>query len=1017
MKSDAIKKGRSARQSVARRERSPKTTKTTNTRRTPPIPTGSSSIQPEDASLTRMLETLKPHDHLCLIYESQEEWRAAAVPFLSIGLKHGEKCIYVVDTSTADEIHKYLAEEGIDVAAAEKSGQLSILHETEAYTRKGSFDPDKMIALLVSETEKAVAEGYPALRVTGEMTWVLHGHPGSERLLEYEAKLNRDLFPKYPCLAICQYDRWKFDPEVIKGVIMTHPLLVRGNNIYRNLYYVPPEEFLNRKRAEAEVQHWLNNIERERQIQETLRRSELEKTTILATMPELVVYQDLEHRVVWANKAAGESVGLAPEDLVGRYCYEVWQQRSLPCVNCPLVPARETGKPQENEASSPDGRFWLVRGYPVTDHDGVVRGVIEVTHDITERKKAEEILRRNEERFRLLYEGAPLAYQSLDAGGCFIDVNQAWLNTMGYSREEVIGKRFSDFLAPHELEAYKKRFPEFKAGGEVQVDVEVVRKNCSHAIMAIIGKIGYDAHGHFKQTHCILIDITERKQTEERILVANERLEYLMSSSSVVIYSAEAHGNYAGTFISGNVAQLTGYESREFTEDPKFWYNRIHPDDREPVATEIPKIFEKDLHSYEYRFRCKDGDYIWLRDEMKLIRDEKGNPVEIIGVWSDITERKKAERELQEEHRKLQEAQALGRIGNWEYDVDSQTVTWSDETYVLYEHDPAFGPPSIEEEAKYYSADQARALRDYAARSIENGEEFKYDLDAILPSGKRTAFAASMRPIKNESGRVIRLFGTVQDITERKRAEEELNNAMEELRRSNAELERFAYVASHDLQEPLRMVSSYMQLLERRYKDKLDADANDFIDFALGGAERMHELLNNLLVYSRVGTKTKPFKRTDMEAVLQATLDNLQVAIKESKAKVSHDPLPTVMADEGQMVQVLQNLIGNAVKFRGEKQPLIHVSAEQRDSEWVFSVKDNGIGIEPQYFDRIFLIFQRLHREEYPGTGAGLAIAKKIIERHGGRMWIESQPGKGSTFYFSIKATGGRQQAVGKSNL
>jgi light-regulated signal transduction histidine kinase (bacteriophytochrome) len=209
------------------------------------------------------------------------------------------------------------------------------------------------------------------------------------------------------------------------------------------------------------------------------------------------------------------------------------------------------------------------------------------------------------------------------------------------------------------------------------------------------------------------------------------------------------------------------------------------------------------------------------------------------------------------------------------------------------------------------------------------------------------------------------------------------------------------------------MVSSYTQLLERRYKDKLDADAKDFINYAVGGVERMQQLLNDLLVYSRVGTQAKPFKRTDMEAVLEAALANLQVAIKEGKARVSHDPLPKVMADEGQLVQVFQNLIGNAIKFRGEKSPRIHVSAEQRDSEWVFSVKDNGIGIEPKHFDRIFLIFQRLHREEYPGTGTGLAIAQKIVEHHGGRMWVESQPGKGSTFYFSVKATGKRQKATG----
>jgi hypothetical protein len=169
-----------------------------------------------------MLQTLKPHDHLCLIYESPEEWRTAVAPFIAIGLKHGEKCCYFADAHTAEQLHGYLQAEGVDVASTEASGQLVILCESEAYTKEGSFDPDLMISLLITETEKAIAEGYPALRLTGEMTWVLHGLPGSERLLEYEAKLNRDFYPKYPALGICQYDRWKFDHEIIKGVIMTH---------------------------------------------------------------------------------------------------------------------------------------------------------------------------------------------------------------------------------------------------------------------------------------------------------------------------------------------------------------------------------------------------------------------------------------------------------------------------------------------------------------------------------------------------------------------------------------------------------------------------------------------------------------------------------------------------------------------------------------------------------------------------------------------------------------------------
>jgi signal transduction histidine kinase len=249
-----------------------------------------------------------------------------------------------------------------------------------------------------------------------------------------------------------------------------------------------------------------------------------------------------------------------------------------------------------------------------------------------------------------------------------------------------------------------------------------------------------------------------------------------------------------------------------------------------------------------------------------------------------------------------------------------------------------------------------------------------------------------------------------KEIAERKQAQAalaqqaaELERSNAELGRSNAELAQFAYVASHDLQEPLRMVGSYTQLLARRYKGKLDSDADEFINFAVDGVVRMKTLINDLLDYSRVGTRGKELKPTDVQEVLQTTLSNLQRSIEESGATVHHTQVPTVMADAGQLGQLFQNLIGNAVKFRGEAPPTVSITAEQQEQEWYFSVRDNGIGIHPDYVARIFEIFQRLHsRSEYPGTGIGLAICKKIVERHGGRIWVESEEGKGSAFCFTI---------------
>jgi len=257
--------------------------------------------------------------------------------------------------------------------------------------------------------------------------------------------------------------------------------------------------------------------------------------------------------------------------------------------------------------------------------------------------------------------------------------------------------------------------------------------------------------------------------------------------------------------------------------------------------------------------------------------------------------------------------------------------------------------------------------------------------------------------LRNGAGNITGTISSGEDITDRKRAEEERERWASELARSNAELEQFAYVASHDLQEPLRMISGFTQLLARRYKDRLDENAYEFIDYIVDGATRMQRMIEDLLAYSRVGTRGNPFELISCKDIFDQVIANLKMAIGENNAQVTHDPLPAIMADSTQMTQLFQNLISNAIKFRGEEPPRVHISVKRAGNEWVFSVRDNGIGIAPEFFDRLFQIFQRLHTgKEYPGTGIGLAICKKIVERHGGRIWVESEVGRGSTFYFTI---------------
>jgi len=294
---------------------------------------------------------------------------------------------------------------------------------------------------------------------------------------------------------------------------------------------------------------------------------------------------------------------------------------------------------------------------------------------------------------------------------------------------------------------------------------------------------------------------------------------------------------------------------------------------------------------------------------------------------------------------------------------------------------------------------------------IKEGERVEhYETKRRRKDGSIIDISLTVSPIKDENDRIVGASAIGRDVTQAKRDEEALQGALQDLRhltdelaRSNSELQRFAYVTSHDLEEPARTVASFCELLEHRYRGELDEKAREWIGYAVAGAQRMRAMVAGLLEYSRLESHTKPFAPVDCAGLVAEALANLHFSIDESLAEVTFDSLPVVTADASRLVQLFQNLIGNAIKYSGRTTPRVHISAERRDDDWVFSVRDNGIGIEPRHREQIFDMFQRVHAQnQYPGTGIGLAICKRVVEQHRGRIWVESEPGRGSVFYFSL---------------
>ncbi len=800
------------------------------------------------------------------------------------------------------------------------------------------------------------------------------------------------------------------------------PVLVngrRGTYEGRESFYWTLFVASERQRFEAAV---LDARQRAEDAARSLAISERFTRSVTDAIPGLVAYWDKDLRCRFANRAYLEWFGKGADVLVGSHLRDLLGGALYDEIELHIQAALR-GEPQQFErlitkANGEVSHAWA--RYVPEVVDGVVLGFLAVVSDVTNLKQTEAAL-------RVEMEGREAAHELLSHSSSALQQAQR-LGHIGSWAWQLQGDVFSwsDELfrilgcdpaqgTPGYAAQAQLYLPEsyarlqhvvqvaLQTGEPYTLEMAYRRPDGVQGWVEARGEVVRDAQAQVSGLQGTVQDITERKRIETALVTESLRMANIIEATQVGTW--EWNVQTGQVKLNQRSAAMLDYRLDELGDQTiELRQQNTHPDDHRQSVAAVKQHFAglSEVYESEARMRHRDGHWVWILARGRVMtRTAAGEPEWMFGTHLDITQRKVHEEALRKNQDLLDRTGRLAGVGGWEFDVLAASFSLSDETRHLLGLSAA-DQPGLDVVVRCCSEDCRPALQAALERALATGEPWDLVLELQRSDGS-SVWVHSVGAAVTQNQRIVRVGGALQDISERRRLDQRLAAKTAELKRSNEELERFAYVASHDLQEPLRMVTSYGQLLLRRHLADLKPEVQTFMHYMVDGGQRAQALIRDLLSLARLDSQAQPWQPLALNDAVADALKQLRLRVQETAAVVTVDELPTVMADARQIGQLMGNLLGNALKFRGDTPPEVHVFASREAGGWRISVRDNGIGIEPRHFERIFQMFQRLHlRSAYEGTGIGLTVCKQVVERHGGQIGVESTPGAGATFYFTL---------------